>query len=191
VNSGKTGDCKDRNFLMTIRHLALKTIVLASLGGLLSGCDFFVTPPLCKDYFSGAETPGFAVSTDGLARHEQSGTTWYRCPAGMTYAASRCRGEMLRSTWDEAMAYTEEFSAASGRRWRLPTNRELRAIQEKSCRNPSINHFVFPAIDVANHWTSSDSLHNDSFRCAVYTFQGDLSCRESRSNTYPFLLLLD
>jgi hypothetical protein len=173
------------------RHHVLRTVVLASLACLLSGCDFFKSPPSCADFFADYQTPGFTVNGDGLARHQQSATTWYRCPAGMTFAASRCRGEMLRSTWDEAMAYADEFSAASGRPWRLPTNRELRAIQEKSCRNPSTNHFVFPAIDVANHWTASDSLHNDSFRCAVYTYQGDLSCRESRSNTYPFLLVLD
>lgn len=176
---------------MANRHYLLKTVVLTCIGAMLSACDFVSEPPLCGDYFDGGETPGFNVTGDGLARHLDSGTTWYRCPAGMTFAASRCRGEMLLATWDEAVAYAAEFSQSSGRDWRLPSNKELRAIQESSCRNPSINHFVFPTIDVANHWTSSESWHNDAFRCAVYTYKGDLSCREFRDNPYPFLLVLE
>jgi hypothetical protein len=178
-------------FIMANRHKLLKTVVLLGLGSALSTCDFVAEPPLCGDYFGGGETPGFSINANGLAQHLDTGTSWYRCPAGMTFAASRCRGEMLLATWDEAMAYALEFSESSGRNWRLPENDELLAIQESSCRNPAINHFVFPGIDVANHWTSSETWHNEAFRCAVYTYQGDLSCREFRNNAYPFLLVLD
>lgn len=164
---------------------------IAGLLPFLFGCDDIRAPLSCSAFFATGERPGWQLDEEGIAQHLDSGTRWYRCPAGMVWAANRCHGEPLRTDWDSANAYAEEFSTKSGRRWSLPSNAQFGDIQEQDCNNPSINPQVLGGLDVDNYWTSTRTLHNDVFRCTLYTYGGQIDCRENRAIPHPFFLILE
>ena len=174
-------------------RLEIKLKVLLALFPLLSavlvGCDYYQTKLDCSDYFEGRDKAGFTTDESGLAKFEKNGVIWYRCAAGQRYSNFRCKGEPLRLSWDEANEYATEFSQKSGKAWRLPSKQELKSIMEEKCINPSVNPTVFPGLEVDNFWTSSGSLNSDLFRCSVYTYRGDLFCRQPRVTELPFLLV--
>ena len=173
------------------RKITLKglTILILILLFVLVGCDYYKPKPDCSEHFKGRDKTGFQTDESGLARSEKTGTIWYRCAAGQRYSNFRCKGEPLRLNWDAANEYAEEFSQKSGKAWRIPTKQELKSIMEEKCINPSVNPTVFPGLEVDNFWTSSGSLNSDLFRCSVYTFRGDLFCRQARVTELPFLLV--
>ena len=47
------------------------------------------------------------------------------------------------ATWDEAMAYAEEFSEKAGTTWRLPTKKEMKSIMESSAMPQRLTTNVF------------------------------------------------
>ena len=176
---------------MRRREIKLK-VLLALIPFLpmgLVGCDYYQTKLDCSDHFEGRDKAGFITDESGLAKFEKNEVIWYRCAAGQRYSNFRCKGEALRLSWDEANEYATEFSQKSGKAWRLPTKRELKSIMEEKCINPSVNPTVFPGLEVDNFWTSSGSLNSDLFRCSVYTYRGDLFCRQPRVTELPFLLV--
>ena len=158
---------------------------------LLAGCDGVTAPQSCTTFFATGDRTGWQLEGESVALHVASGTRWYRCPAGMVWAASRCQGQALRTDWDSAVAYAEEFSEKSGLSWSLPSNRQFGAIQESGCNNPSLNPQVLGGLEVDNYWTSTRTLHNARFRCTLYTHGGEVDCRENRENPHPFFLILD
>ena len=81
------------------------------------------------------------------------------------------------------------FNGSSTEAWRLPTKSEMPKLLEKQCINPAVNPFVFPDMEVTNFWTESKGLHQDQFRCSVYTYQGRVFCRQARNIEQPFLLV--
>ena len=97
----------------------------------------------------------------------------------------------LKLSWDEAMAYAREVAEKTGEPWRLPEKDEIPDILENDCINPAANPFVFPGLEVANFWTASKGLHQDKFRCSIYTYQGRVFCRQARDIPQPFLLVKD
>jgi hypothetical protein len=155
----------------------------------LAACGRFAPPPSCAELFRPGERPGYELMPNGLARHNSSDTTWYRCPGGTAYAASRCQGNPLYTSWEEATAYAQEFSQQTGIDWRLPSNDELEDITESDCNAPTLNPQVFGALDIENYWTSTKTLYNDMFRCVYYTQNGSVYCRELRTLEHPFLLI--
>lgn len=157
----------------------------------INGCDLRARPPSCDDYFEPRDRSGFLTDERGIARRKDSKILWYRCPAGKSFISRRCEGSGLRLSWNDAMAYAEEFSVKSGKPWRLPTNNEMKSIQEKACVSPSVNPIVFPDTEVDNYWTSSSSWHHNSLGCSLYLYQGDLFCRQARTTELPFFLVLD
>ena len=176
--------------LSRIRKRVLLLLAGASVAGLVS-CDVHEIETTCSDYFEVGDLGNFDISQFGLARDKKTNTVWYRCPGGKTFLHHRCKGQTVLATWDEAMAYAEEFSEKAGSTWRLPTKKEMKSIMESSCNAPTINLNVFPATEVANFWTSSSGLHQDQFRCAVNTYNGSVSCRQIRSVQQPFMLVKD
>jgi hypothetical protein len=170
--------------------------VLSLLSGatlllMLNSCGDYRSVESCADSIARGDKGRFEVNNEGFAKDTENDIIWYRCSAGQRYSNFRCKGEILYLEWDDAMAYAEEFSEKSGITWRVPTDREMQSVTEESCVAPAINHNVFPEIDVANHWTSSKSLHQDVFRCAVNTYSGRLSCRQARKIAQPFMLVRD
>jgi len=172
------------------RHKIQHSLILILLVLSLSSCDYYAQAPSCFDYFEVGDTSGYELLEGGLARHLQSQTVWYRCPAGTSFSQGVCQGTMLSVSWEEAGAFAEEFSEKSGYRWQLPSTSELSSIMQTSCRNPAINPNIFPMLAVDNHWTRDNARVNSNRKCTVYTYQGQRSCRELPDSEHPFMLLM-
>ena len=167
----------------------IKTIAICALALHTSSCDYYAQLANCDDYFKNKPAYSFSTDNRGLAQDKDTGLLWYRCAGGQSYKNSECKGEALHLNWDEAMAFAEEFSEKSGKKWRLPSKKELKSIMVDQCINPAVDVRVFKGLEVNNFWTSSDSLNSDLFRCSVYNFKGDLFCRQPKTTKLPFLLV--
>ena len=182
-----------RTAKISFRRAAVSILGASLLASLLSACDYKVEADCATMYAESPDLPSSYLDAGrGLVTHVPSATTWLRCPAGMTFGANgSCRGEPLLLPFEEALAYAEEVSEKSGQTIRLPTVGELRALRVDSCVNPSIDIRAFPAAQVENNWTSESSRTTSLLACAVYLFQGNSSCRESKATPYPFMLMLE
>lgn len=154
-------------------------------------CDAHKPKPNCADYFEVGDKGNYDTTQHSLAIDRKTGTVWYRCPAGKTFLHHRCKGDSIYATWDEAMAFAEEFSQKADSLWRLPTKGEMKSIMESNCVAPTLNTNVFPGAEVANFWTVSSGLHQDQFRCSFNSYNGSLSCRQARFIQQPFMLVRD
>jgi len=179
-----------RSLKMSVRKGLLPLSALAVLLA-LNSCGDYRSAETCDESIPRGDKGRFVTNKEGFAKDSESGVTWYRCAAGQRYSNFRCKGDILSLNWQEAMDYATEFSEKSGVVWRLPTDDEMQSVTEKACVAPAINHNVFPDIAVSNHWTSSQGLHQDIFRCAVNTYSGRLSCRQARDVAQPFMLVRD
>ena len=160
------------------------------LFALLAGCSDQRNQPKCGDvYSSRIKEHDFDVFDGGMALHRPTGLTVTQCAVGQRMSNYRCRGDSLKLSWDEAMAYAAEVAEKTGEPWRLPEKDEIPDILESACINPAANPFVFPDLEVANFWTASKGLHQDKFRCSIYTYQGRVFCRQARDIPQPFLLV--
>ena len=184
-----------RPLLPLMRLQKIKRIYIVVLGAsLLSSCNPLETVPNCGAYFAedAAVVSRYSDLGRGLVLHNPTNTTWLKCPAGMSLSSSgSCRGEPLYLGFDQAIAYAAEASEKSGQEIRLPDVGELRALTEDACINPAIDVRTFPSTIVENHWTSEASRTSGVLACAVYTYQGNSSCRESKSTLYPFMLVIE
>ena len=173
------------------RYLA-KTCLTLLLISLLQGCSDQRHLANCSDVIeTRLDKSGYEVLENGIALHLQTGLTVTQCAAGQRMVNLRCRGSSLKLPWDEAMAYAAEVAEKTGENWRLPKKGEMPKLLQKNCINPAVNPFVFPDLEVANFWTGSKGLHQDMFRCSVYTYQGRVFCRQARTIPQPFLLVKD
>ena len=176
---------------MKLRGLTKITITAFAIA-LVAGCADQRNQPNCGDVFeTRLERSNFKVFKNGLAFHEPTDLTVTQCAIGQRMVNFKCRGDALKLTWDDAMAYAAEVQEKTGEPWRLPTKSEMPKFLEKKCINPAVNPFIFPNLEVANFWTKSKGLHQDQFRCSVYTYQGRVFCRQARSIEQPFLLVRD
>lgn len=155
----------------------------------LFGCHDPTELPFCGETIPLGERGAFQELEGGLVAHPAVDVQFYRCPAGQRYVNRGCRGEMQVLSFADAQAYAQEVSARSGGRWRLPSPREMRAIQEKSCVLPAYNPNIFPDLPVDNFWTNSTLELSQYYGCVVYTFQGSRSCRALLSAEHPFMLV--
>jgi hypothetical protein len=170
----------------------LRCVVVAMMSLLLlSGCQRYQDVPQCSEAISEGFTGYFKLDDNGLAVDQVTGTTWYRCSAGQRYQGGQCVGWPLLLGLADAHAYAEEFSRASGRKWRLPTQGEMATIVVDSCVNPSVNYNVFPNIMVSNYWSAETSRTNRLMGCATYTYSGNQFCRELKESPLPFLLVVN
>ncbi len=172
-----------------IRHWSTLTLVICFLS--LSACDLKKKDVKCHDFFKPGDRGGFEYPSKGIALFKENGTQWYRCAAGQKYLHNKCKGESLKVTWDDAVSYAQEFSEKTGSTWRLPSKSEMKSIMESQCHAPTLNTNVFPSAEVSNYWTASRGFHQDQFKCAVFTYNGNLSCRQTRKASLPFLLVKD
>jgi hypothetical protein len=180
-----------RGFAM---HSRLQQGLIATLAlagsAIIAGCSDQRNMPECGDVFeSRLDKSGYEVLEDGIALHRETGLKVTQCAVGQRMSNFRCRGESLKLTWDEAMAYAAEVAEKTGEPWRLPDKGEMPDLLESDCINPAANPYIFPDLEVANFWTGSKGLHQDQFRCSVYTYQGRVFCRQARIIEQPFLLV--
>ena len=178
----------------SICSVRLRTACVFIAASLLSSCNPFETTPYCGDYFTEnvSRVSRYDDLGRGLVLHNPTNTTWLKCPAGMSLSsAGDCRGEPLYLSFDDAAAYAAEASEKSGQNIRLPSVSEMRALNEDACINPALDVRTFASAVVENHWTSEASRSSGLLACAVYTYQGSSSCRESKSTPYPFMLVIE
>ncbi len=186
--------CEERIRITSMTHipsvvLARITLVVYFLT-LTFGCADQRNQPDCADVFeSRLERSSFKVFKNGLALHEPTGLTVTQCAVGQSMVNFKCRGDAIKLSWDDAIVYAAEVREKTGEPWRLPTKSEMPKLLEKHCINPAANPFIFPNLEVANFWTDSKGLHQDQFRCSVYTYQGRVFCRQARIIEQPFLLV--
>ena len=161
-----------------------------ALSACLISCSDQRNVPDCSDvYKTRIDKHSFEVGDNGTALHRPTGLLVTQCAQGQRMVNFKCQGTPLRYTWDEAMAFAAEVREKTGEEWRLPERDEMPKILETKCINPAANPFVFPGLEVANFWTASKGLHQDIFRCSVYTYQGRVFCRQARHIEQPFLLV--
>ena len=167
-----------------------KTVLVVCIGTLTFGCADQRNQPECGEVFeSRLERSNFKIFKNGLALHEPTGLTVTQCAVGQRLVNFKCHGDALKLTWDDAMTYAAEIRDKTGEPWRLPSKSEMPKFLENQCINPAVNPFVFPNLEVTNFWTESKGLHQDLFRCSVYTYQGRVFCRQARIIEQPFLLV--
>lgn len=181
----------------TVKALISHRIRFASLCAaagvmlLVSGCSPDPHLASCNEVIGSLDYGPFNVSESGYATHPDVDLQWYRCSAGQDFRNRRCEGEALELPLEAAKAYAIDFARSNPGNWRLPTARELAAIQETHCRNPSMNPNVFPDIKVGAYWTSTPSRWGSHVGCAVYTTRGHWTCRTWKDLERPFLLVRD
>ena len=116
---------------------------------------------------------------------------WYKCLLGQKYENGMCTGIPVELNWEETNNYIQDINLSSSYVWRLPDNGELKSLVENDCRNPAINPFKFNSIYISNLWSTTISNRGNKFACAMYTYDGRLSCMIRREFKYPSLLIVD
>ena len=160
------------------------------ISAVMIGCADQRNQPDCSTVIeSRLDKADFKVFKNGQALHKPTGLTVTQCAVGKRMVNYQCRGDALKLTWDDAMSYADEVRQKTGEQWRLPSKSEMPKFLEKRCINPAANPFVFPSLEVTNFWTASKGLHQDQFRCSVYSYQGRVFCRQARIIEQPFLLV--
>lgn len=159
--------------------------------GGLSGCSDLRQTPSCASYFKTGEMGFFKLQSPQVVVDSRTALFWYRCAAGQSLMEGRCLGAPLVLDWQSAQAYAQEFSTASGRTWRLPTYKEMKALSEKACHNPSYNPNAFPDLPVENFWTSTTQTGSPWQACSIYSHTGHGHCRARRTESMFFLLVSD
>lgn len=178
--------------------VGIKSITMTSARALilvlvfsLSACGVKDDIQDCDTHFLGKPpSQAFELNEEGLARHIESGTVFYRCAAGQAYRAGRCIGTPLGLSKIDADLFIEEFSTKSKQPWRLPTQQELKRITVNECENPAVDTRVFPDLPIENLWTSSErKLQGEEFQCVMYSFNGSISCKFMDKDLLPFLMV--
>lgn len=175
--------------ILQSRHLLSATLTAACMLVLLSGCDQIRAKRPCQDYFSTTDLTGYQLIDGGMALHIDSGTVWYRCPAGQQFRDGECLGEALLLNLADAGDYAVEFSEQSSYRWQLPSNEQFRAITTQRCLNPAVNTNVFPQLPIENYWTDDRTSTISGRKCVAYSYQGRIACRESQDALHRFMLV--
>lgn len=92
---------------------------------------------------------------------KRSKLVWMRCIEDQTWTGTTCQAndhEAVnpgpRLTYAQALAYAVQHSTAT-EKWRLPTYRELAALREPNCYNPSMNLALFPTVPA---WSSDGAF---------------------------------
>lgn len=178
--------------------VGIKSITMTSARALilvlvfsLSACGVKDDIQDCDTHFLGKPpSQAFELNEEGLARHIESGTVFYRCAAGQAYRTGRCIGTPLGLSKIDADLFIEEFSTKSKQPWRLPTQQELKRITVNECENPAVDTRVFPDLPIENLWTSSErKLQGEEFQCVMYSFNGSISCKFMDKDPLPFLMV--
>lgn len=171
--------------LFRIPALTLGLLVMA-------GCDRYVNTPQCSEMLRDTPFPEhMAADSIGSVLDKETGLRWYRCSAGQRYSKGQCIGDVIQLSQADAIAWAKEFSARANQDWRLPTVSEMKSLTVSGCLNPILHTAVFPGVLIENYWTSSVSPTMPGLGCIFYTFNGNSHCRHAKSETKPFLLVLE
>jgi len=102
-------------------------------------------------------TADFIVNGDGTVTHIKTGLMWKQCNEGRS-GAFCAGGSDAFGTWQSALQAAQGANAGWGfagyTDWRLPNQKELATLVERSCFGPSLNTTIFPNTQ-GMFWSSS------------------------------------
>lgn len=111
------------------------------------------------------------VASDGQEVADPvTGLIWKRCVEGMKWDGRACVGEAAFYMWDQALHRAEAEAEETGKRWRLPSVKELASLVDFAGREAAIDEKLFPATPRDQFWTSTPYAL-DSFYAWVVHFQ--------------------
>jgi hypothetical protein len=133
---------------------------------------------LCALLYAGER---FIDNGNGTVKDAGTGLVWQKCSAGL--APLECSGEFVRMKWDAAMQYCADLSLA-GKKWRLPTVDELKAVVDVARAEPAVDASSFPNTKGSNYWSSSYLVSNMSFALHVLFLSGDVYLNADTLDNY-------
>jgi len=80
----------------------------------------------------------------------ETGLIWQRCVLGLKWDGNTCAGEPVAQDWNLAS------KTAMSNGWRLPTQKELEGLAEKSCYELALNATWFGSGPSGWVWTATD-----------------------------------
>jgi hypothetical protein len=179
------------SYFIYIRKLFFFVFLVFLLLNFVS-CEMRKIPQSCTSFLAEKEQDRFRLSeSNPVAFDKLTKITWYRCNAGQTYNEGKCIGNALKLSWLEAKSYAREFSASSGKTWKLPNYWQMRELQRFDCINPALDTRVFPNIEVSHYWSRDEHIFSKRFACSVYTYKGQGLCWQKKKAELPFLLVAD
>jgi hypothetical protein len=101
----------------------------------------------------------YTINGDGTVTDNVTGLMWQQ------------EDDDIARTWGSAIAYCENLVVppSTYSDWRLPTNKELRSIIDKSLWNPAIDTTAFPNTNASYYW-SSTTYKDDTAEAWYVTF---------------------
>jgi len=117
-------------------------------------------------------TSDYVDHGNGTVTHTPSGLTWKRCMQGQTWTGSGCTGIPSETSWDVAMAMTDNFAGHAD--WRLPTAREIETLIDYTSDDPALNSAVFPTSASATLWSATVDYYPD-YAWHLDTYEGSLA----------------
>jgi hypothetical protein len=164
-----------------MRHLSLKRVILVACWaflGLSSEVTFAQEEADCVNGIIETSNPElFQLDESGDVLHLPTGLVFMRCALGQTWDSTGCSGDADAMTWQEALQASVGYDFNNSQNWRLPNIKELTAITERACTNPSINVGVFPQTQVGDYWTSTPSAIDGERAWVVGFFNGTSSLK--------------
>ena len=79
-----------------------------------------------------------------------TGLVWQRCVMGQKWDGKSCTGDAIAQDWNLAV------KTVAGTGWRLPTQKELEGLAEKSCAELALNQTWFGSGPSGWVWTATD-----------------------------------
>jgi len=114
---------------------------------------------------------------NGTVLDKKTNLTWMKCAFGMTWENSMCVGQSKRMEWRKAILVANYFNNYEGfagyKNWRLPTQKELESIVEKSCFQPAINQSKFPRTVSTGFWTITEDSTSKYHAMLVFFLHGE------------------
>lgn len=138
--------------VITMKIAPLATLYFICLLGMLPVAASAVSAPPADP---AAPSP-YLISADGLeVTDPKTGLIWRRCAEGMSWKKKTCTGTALAFTHQQALSRASTEAVATGVAWRLPNDKELPSIADKTRKDPAIDAVAFPATPSSFFWASS------------------------------------
>lgn len=153
---------------MSARRILVGRTV-AALSGLVLIASV-VQAEVCPANLQARDTPvgDFVDNGNGTVNQQSTGLMWQKCVEGMSGAGCTV-GSPTSRTWSQALAFATGSNLAGYTDWRLPSQRELRAMINLSCHSPATDPVFGPAPGTPV-WSSTTQRRSPDF-----AWQADLN----------------
>ena len=111
----------------------------------------------------------FGNNGDGTVTDQDTGLMWQRA-------------EVTNTTWGDSLSYCNTLSLA-GRKWRLPSIRELTSLVDYSLTSPAMNTTIFSYSGAETYWSATTDTSAGVYAWFVYILTGALST-DPKTNPY-------